>query len=631
MIEPIFLELDCNKEVVEIKELDVLPKDDNNIYYALEYTKKEKHFLYIGIRTTEEYINIKVTSDEFVYNRDFEKSITKNNLWFINFNGDLQPLGLNQCGLFKIIAQKLNNEIEECKVEIRTIFDKEDYRKMKLELKNITEKLLSKNIYTSYRFFDLNKIQLLVNELEILIQHIEAEPAEELRFEIQKTYMHKINKINERTLIEYKLEPYSKITGLVTTKSIDIIEHRIIKGAIVNLYDVCLRQYKEEKKKILQKNNDVLDKYNSIKKYIHNKDIRNNIENLDIETIQKYISQEFKAIGNWLPIINTLENLIDTEFLVQFDSEEFKETHLFNFHPLYSQIFETLEQLRKELNQTVEVLYLQKDLISSPYLYQNWIFFKILDYLIFNLKFNVKHEEQIIKKAIDYYNKENSLIGFSIKLQSKSNNINIEVHNEKTFEKNETLSGEVLRPDIALKINNSWIFLDAKYKPYSKMKTIYKNDIENSATRYRENILNSRTAFLVHPDKSKKNDFNYNKPHKDGSFPLTPTYINGLIIFFKIVLHYHLNYDICTICGNENIKKQNPLPYKTYYICNECNEFWVKNKCWNRSEHLYSNDLILYKYLNNNIHIEDNELVENKNWDWDVPCPVCNKLFKDKE
>ena len=178
------------------------------------------------------------------------------------------------------------------------------------------------------------------------------------------------------------------------------------------------------------------------------------------------------------------------------------------------------------------------------------------------------------------------------------------------------------RPDVTLLVEENdgrLFFLDAKYKPYSKMQKQLGKDLARSATRYRLMDDRGKAAFLIHPDQEMGSHFEVTKPHREGFYLLKPGQDEGLALFAKMVLHFHLRKEtICPDCGERNNIDKEDLTYKKYYTCKSCKSFWVQSKCWNRN-HAYQH---LYKYLHRNYHRPTDH-------DWDVHCPTCGLTFAD--
>lgn len=335
---------------------------------------------------------------------------------------------------------------------------------------------------------------------------------------------------------------------------------------------------------------------------------------LSIESIQHYkrIDNLIKMKRNcqkksdqWREMIDLVNLLLELPYLTGSVSEEIRDTHLFGFHPIYGQAWNIIEELNRVMSRTSELASFQKELATSPYIYEKWVYFKIINYLITKLGF-IPNQENIGESLIRYYKQHNnSMKGFSVRLSLGKTSI--EIFSEKQYSDKET--GKNLFPDISLLIttqnpkNKMMAFLDAKYKPYSKMKTLFDKDLKHSAKRYRERAdcgCDKVIAFLAHPDENYRT-YNYTSPHKEGAILLRPDNDEDLSIWFKIIFHYE---------------------------CSKCKTFWVKNSCWNKLNRWNVNGVVhenenLYKYIIGNFH-------ESNRGDWDMECPICKKYFSDR-
>ncbi|PFD96436.1 hypothetical protein COE15_07580 [Bacillus cereus] len=302
------------------------------------------------------------------------------------------------------------------------------------------------------------------------------------------------------------------------------------------------------------------------------------------------------------------------------ETEEWGDTHLFNFHPLYQEAFEGVEELQKCLRQYEPLKAFQHDLLQSPDLYEKWVFFKVLQHFVMTLGFAPK-QEAALQKVLEYYKENGTLRGFWIRLYG-SPTFSIVIGSEVNIQGN--------FPDIGFAIEQGqkekvYMFLDAKYKPYARMRQQLERDLIQSAKRYRE-LMHPRgkAAFLVHADETLENNFEETRPHQYGYFLLKPGKEEGLSLFSKMMLHFHLGWErICPDCGNKEVSEiPTDRDFKKYYECTSCQSFWVQSKCWNSNRHSMPGKK-LYKYLHRNYH-------KPTEHDWDVHCPRCGVSFADR-
>ena len=91
-----------------------------------------------------------------------------------------------------------------------------------------------------------------------------------------------------------------------------------------------------------------------------------------------------------------------------------------------------------------------------------------------------------------------------------------------------------------------------------------------------------------------------------------------------MIIEYHLGlYNYCWNCGEDIkidivVKKTKGGNNKYHYKCNTCNEFWVKNHCYNDTEHALIKHIDNYHYIN-----------DEKGTPWFVVCPECDGKIDD--
>jgi hypothetical protein len=616
------------KSVTVMEDLEI----EAGIYCATEYNRVDAEILSIGIKSDHPFEKIKATGN-FSFQREmmeWEKGIWVScpvyewNRTEGQYVVSVPSLGVNQCGIFTIEGVTIESpQTINCEVKLRpSLLTEAEYHLMEQELLAITEELMYKQQMNhggqegKSSLIDLQAVCETVRLLHLLLMELEKEPAEKLTQERRKTSYEKLRKLDMRTLLEKELYPYLETVHAITTvRSLDVAEHRKLKGAILEFLFICERN-KDRELEMQKSLSGQLEELKVEKSKVTDRMLIphfSNRENHLAAQLQMLIERGIL----WEEIIQQLEGLLDSPLFYHCEPEEWGDTHLFIYHPQYSQAFELVERLQKELRQdSVPLRDFQRDLLHSPDLYEKWVFFKTLHYFTDTMGFPPQNGN-VMEEILKYYEDKKMLQGFLIRLQVKKQ-VHLVVGSELIF-KNQR------RPDIALLFvepnKQTVAFLDAKYKPYSKMTEQLEKDLDHSAKQYREMDPRGKTAFLVHPDEARGSHFEITKPHRDGYLMLKPGREEGLALFAKMALHFHLgSNEICPDCGStvedDDIKD---LGFKKHYTCKYCKSFWVQSVCWNRNHHRQP----IYKYLYRNYHRPTAH-------DWDVHCPLCGLTFADR-
>lgn len=627
-------------EIEVIKNLEY--KDGT--YIAKEYSRYDGEYMVIGVESQLELESVYAIG-KFGYKRklvEIKKGIWVSCAEYIWDESKKEyellspPIGINQCGIIRFQGVLKNGKIvmsDEVKI-ISSLLTEEEYKIMQDDICTISENLLS-NVNLGdgnsklKALINIESLEKSINELKYLLNRVENSPQEQLLQIKSKVKIEKIRKLDARSIIEQEMYPFKeKLYATNTISTCDIKEHRMIKLSIVDFLEVCERQIKYEE-----------GIYNTLSKKIEDIDskkylLEDNLIRKNVEENKNYLNKE-KVILNyrkdkWKKLKLDLENMIYIELFENIGYDELEQTHIFNFNPLYRDVYDSLQNISKLLSKEEELSLFQKDLVKSPYLYEKWVWFKVLEYLIHTMKFYYEGEN-LVKRIIDYYNKNNSLRGLDIKLKNKNGKIAIITSEKRIYNESN------MYPDISLQfidgaIKNE-VFLDSKYKEYTvndnSMKILHK-DIEMSAIRYKENSKICRGAFLVHPDKKLPNNYEYKIteknfiPHEYGYFLLTPSNQEGLHTIFKLIIHFYLGWRfICPDCGSIECTEKSYSNvggvFKYHYECKHCKAFWVQSKCWNDKIHT---KVQLYKYFIENFHKESGSK-------WDVHCPICGKSYED--
>ena len=246
--------------VEEIGELELM----DGVYCGTEYHRLQSDILSIGIKVDVPFQ--KVTAyGTFGFRREMTESSQA--LWVScpvyewnqveqQYEVNIPSLGVNQCGTFIIEGQSLEDQnLYKCEVTVRSsLLSEEEYLMMKKDLLTITEDLMYKN-YTSNdgndskrAYIDLAEVKNLVQMLNDTLIELEKAPAEKLTEKRIKTHVDKLQKMDMRALLEQELHPYSDTVHAITTvRSLDVPEHRKLKGAILEFITICERNLDTEK------------------------------------------------------------------------------------------------------------------------------------------------------------------------------------------------------------------------------------------------------------------------------------------------------------------------------------------------------------------------------------------------
>lgn len=327
-----------------------------------------------------------------------------------------------------------------------------------------------------------------------------------------------------------------------------------------------------------------------------------------------------------------------------------KPTQIFVNDPDYKVIWKNIQELDCKIDFISEFNSLKFTVKNSHSLYEYWCYFKMIQVLIEEQKWEIENLNEIYDNLNKYLNanKDSMLQGFEVKLYHliKDKDLlrltigyNKEVYY--AYDKNP------LRPDYIFKLNynneTKIAYVDAKYKNYNEqgrkewVKDLKGVAIDNYIKKFEHTENEPISSFIMHPDLHE--DWTYfggylderlateldweNKipDHKFGSFSFVPTKTVNFKTFMKMLVEYHLKlYDYCWNCG-EVVHSDNKINKVTkttkggfdkyHYTCNNCGEFWVKNHCFKNGHNLIKH---LYNY-----HSPDKRF---KN-PWYVTCPKC--------
>jgi len=401
--------------------------------------------------------------------------------------------------------------------------------------------------------------------------------------------------------------------------------------------------------------------FHELEKELNNKNeeksfVESILKKSDIEkTKQSIFKSQDKEFDNIHHVIMSLLKL-DVFKEVKDIISPWKPTQIFVNDPDYNIIWRNIQELDSKINFISEFNSLKFTVKNSHSLYEYWCYFKMIQVLIEEQRWEVENLDEIYDKLNKYLNASNynMLHGFEVKLYHliKDNDLlQLTIgYNKEVYYANDK---NPLRPDYMFKFNynneTKIAYVDAKYKNYYEqgkkewVKDLKEVAIDNYIKKFEHTTNEPISSFIIHPDLHEEwtyfggylderlaKDLEWDKTpnHKFGSFSFVPTKTVNFKTFMKMLLEYHLKlYDYCWNCG-EVVQSDNKIRKVTkttkggfdkyHYICNNCGEFWVKNHCYRNGHNLIKH---LYNY-----HSPD----KRSNNPWYVVCPKCLDIDNNK-
>ena len=326
-----------------------------------------------------------------------------------------------------------------------------------------------------------------------------------------------------------------------------------------------------------------------------------------------------------------------------------KPTQLFLHNPTYRVAWQAIQRIKHEVSASLYVEQLQRQVSTAKveHIFEVWTLYKVIHILTKELGWSLDGSRDITALLDQYMieGSEKGLQNFSATLYWQQWELVI------YYEPKINLSYDrYLTPDFVLKFNKNnetmgMVILDAKYRNYkSQGIEHWVKDIEEVAINKYGNMQSIDpnwqypilSSSILHSDvnisegaEHKYNPYHvmYNESlfntrlsneaaHKYGSLYMTPSRTYVFKNWVRLIMEFHLcEHKVCWNCGEtkdvqeRQLSTQSGYP-KYHYICQSCNEFWVKVHC--RSNH----DKII-KHMNN-YHLQ----VESGN-KWWVVCPSC--------
>ncbi|AGT33647.1 hypothetical protein M493_17195 [Geobacillus genomosp. 3] len=640
---------------------------ENNCYIASEYEgtivvkvsndKVRQVFLsHYGIVSNEKRIPL-------IYD-------AQNDVWYDRGNEveERSPIGINQCGTFFFEAEDKHGFIIDRSSDVyitSSLLTKPEFEQMKDDIAMMLEDLFTadhgpattvelwaKN--GSMAEHILGKLQKLY---EVLLE-LDRMPHEQLIREYRVVPLNQIKQLDSKVLIERKMFPFKdKFLAPVNIRSIDISEHRMMRWSIERVLDYAHRYAAQAQNRQveLSKRIDFLE-YSLKNLYGSNNIEKEKIENSlnkDLQYAYEILQITKQSEVFWKQVIELAEKCLEFHFL-QVGEEQLGETHLFTFSPLYSEVYQYLDNLL-QASPTKQLANIAVPLQKSPKLYEVWCFISIIHSLIYDCGFITK--QKLYARIRQYVKEKGGLEGISFTFERpvyrytdrynpRKTNLVLEVHYERPFSHGE----KSYRPDFTLIFHDETpetktAFLDAKYQPLFNRKSWIELIRDTSFRKYYEPLVKKPVAsFLMHPNTL--NDVSVHTwnaamkeelRHKLGSFSYKPSDKKGFIKWMNMLVHYHLGYNAtCMHCGiHQPARLEIGEIGQKYFTCSNdhCEAFWVQTVCFNRKGGGWAqNDahtaatatLLKYtKHSGMNYHKETTD-------EWDVFCPVCNKRAQDR-
>jgi hypothetical protein len=546
------------------------------------------------------------------------------------------PLGINQCGTYFIVGLDETDLVIEVSNPIKVIpslIAIDEFNTMLDEISTIGDWLLhhvkeEKSLHEDE--WEVNQAAQVTNQLEKLSQflyEINKKPSEQLIQGRERTPFRQVKRMDSRLLIEREMLPFQEMVfAPVTQASLNIYEHRAIRGALELLHEKWKSRLNIANQKLRNLNESLLDlpMHPVIPDGPINREQQFIAEQTPIsiaakrKSIEKSISVYQSSAISWLKAVNKVEELLELTYLLNLPyTEELYPSHLFEMDVNYADVYDLLVSLL-QYHHEPWVLQFHDALKKTPDLYETWSFLKICSLLIkeggFHLVENVSTKLQ--EHVRTYTNERPSLLsGISFrfvrpiysfrkqnnKYQDIQGNMNLTIH----FDENvQDLNGKLLRPDIRLDFSAglNWrktVYLDMKYKPLH----FIEKDIQQVAFQKYYVRMNKEpfASFIIHPNTlgtnwswSNRQEENNTNSHTFGAFSLRPSDTRQWTTFMTMLFHYRFNFWLtCSSCGSQVFSSyQRELTeggFDKYYItCTnpQCRLFYVRSHCYRCHKHL---------------------------------------------
>lgn len=639
------MNVDVAKDLI-FEVYERLEKKDN-YYLMYEYTR-EKKLLQIGVKESKAS-SVIVEMEEGQVLIELKRSDQQADFWYEPTNAwkdgwyatrQEAIFGMNAAGNAVVRSYDPQGELldrKEVLILPRT-FSYEQYEMMKMEvqyyLENIAASTLSMNRDGKLNgiqipLYSLEKMKAFIDRFVDYVQMIVNNPAERLIQKKRKVSQMKIKKWNSRLLIERSLKgPHQKLSTAIVEKDFRLVEHQMIKQFLCEIQAKISQETILEQSILLQLQKELELRQEKLNHYAPG-NLGDHMVNR-VKGTKRNITLLQGRLDEWTHIKKEINQLLEVP-LFSVEEIPFTTTHLFIHNPLYRNVLELYEEW-SQLTPTLKRLERNfiDDVLSSPNLYQLWVLIQVIYELN---KYGYYAEENVWTSLLECYEKEQDIKDWRHLFMSKNRGKILLGYELSVWNR---VKGE-MRPDYLLAYQaegeKKWKLhiLDAKYKPYSKMKNgekLLEGDLERSARRYVNEIhlndgVENTSAALVHTDPTIHHwhvdkEYLYQTSH----FHLLPGDLEGVKTYMKRLFHYfHEQDDLCPTCGEETVSLEGKEGWKQTYICPHDDEVWVKstcNYCGNTPR------IQLFKYASDNY----NEQVDQQ---WNVHCPQCSKEYKGSE
>lgn len=604
----------------------------NGLYYAYEYDKENKKTLKIGIKC-DEATHVLVKQHDILiqlerYDNDIWQQLEQTwqeGLYEEETDG---IFGFNVGGDFYVQAWQRDCLLEEAHVAIiPQVFTIDEYRLMQQEVVQLIESFsLDVVKYNEHETIYLKRIrrylyplqtfeELIYNFITILEEIIKS-PSFDLEYKIVKKHEQSIKRWTPKIILEQSTNGKDYLTIYEKVHSYNIREHKMIHSMLKQFLKRIDAESEQEALYVEWLTHD----QQKVNVTITQAPVNQKAMFTDLEN---QIDLELNVLHERQIILRTLKSKILSYVeidIFQFDAVAVEETHLFRMDVKYRAIYElysTFEVLRNENEQSLQPFI--KSLLKSPFLYELWIFLKLVEQFQ-HWSFNAL---QFIEWINTKYPNAEKLDGFDEIFELPAMPFRVRL----MFNKH--ITNVNLKPDYLIGIQCKaheiwqWHTADAKYKVYNaESVNVLKKDIKRSAVRYKEKILIDKvgvqSSVIIHPNADVKN-WNIkkygNKAHTISHFFVKAYDTSMLRGYFKRLLHHYGKFEsICPTCNTSTMgtKKYDNSTILTYK-CDNCSDVWVSSHCWSCKKEAG----ILYKYALDNYNYQ----VQKQ---WNVHCPHCH-------
>jgi hypothetical protein len=638
-----------------VRQIKVGPElqKKNGVYQSIEYTRREKRFIQIGVEIEASRIAIKDMPEiQFVLSSTLKNVWYElSNIWYEDGYATSQSarFGMNACGRF--IVEAYDEDDIMIAQEVIVIYPQtmsfEQYEIMQAEVRELFRVLDTRpgasdnerDVLES--LFPLERIEQYIYDLQLALDEIIDAPMEALNVEKTLLSPEQIKRWTSRTLIEHERKKgQPKVQAEVTSRHTNIPEHQMIRLMLETISELLHQAEMIERSKVTSLENEEQTRRSKLGSSREESGV---IEALRRKYTKTQNDREFfkKRTMRLRKLLDVVDSFLVTP-LFEVEALDIEETHLSVHDTRYNEVFElyeAIQSLTPQLNPQKQAFVQQ--MTNSPLLFEVWTLLQLCQELK-KRRFRTVNQS-VTDLLLSHHERYATLSGVRLHFTHADTTDQIWLaYEHEVFLQH--LFNEKRKPDFLLSyavegdMNRRNIHvLDAKYKPYgaASFTESLKADLDKSARRYMADFLGEgmpvRSASLVHSDISSDIHHWNITPAPEiyaySHFPIAPGQNEHLNTYIKRIVHHHNHrHEICPSCGSvtEGIPKYNvnsEEPYKWTYICT-CDEVWVNNRCrygW-RHEPSTLRDVRLIKYATGNYNWQVDQ-------GWDVHCPVCHKNY----